>query len=195
MTTTTTTTAREELFDLVDEKCKPLGITKARSLVHRDGDWHQAVHVWVMIWDTWEVVMQQRVLEKDSWPGMWDISSAGHISAGGEPLESAQREVEEELGLKLPKEAFRYLFLHKQEFEGKFHGKKFVNNEFNHVYLVTLKERLPREAFKLQKEEVRDMKFIGLQELGEKIKRGDKDHCIYLDPDTDSKVGWRCESV
>ena len=32
-----TTKIPEELFDLVDENCKPLGVTKARSLVHRDG--------------------------------------------------------------------------------------------------------------------------------------------------------------
>ena len=126
----------EERFDLVDEFCKPLGVTKARKLVHRDGDWHQAVHVWVLFHDTWEVVMQQRNLDKDSWPGMWDISSAGHVVAGDGILESSVRELQEELGLDLPEDAFERLFTYKQEFQGEFHGKKFVNNEFNHVYCV-----------------------------------------------------------
>ena len=50
----------EELFDLVDENCEPLGVTKARKAVHTDGDWPQAVHVWVLFHDTWQVLLQQR---------------------------------------------------------------------------------------------------------------------------------------
>ena len=113
----------DERFDLVDEFCKPLGVTKARKLVHRDGDWHQAVHVWVLFHDTWEVVMQQRNLDKDSWPGMWDISSAGHVVAGDGILESAVRELQEELGLDLPEDAFDY-FVHHELAEILLQGKK-----------------------------------------------------------------------
>ena len=32
-----------ELFDIVDENNIPLNITKERSLVHNDGDWHNSV--------------------------------------------------------------------------------------------------------------------------------------------------------
>ena len=46
-----------------------------------------------------EILMQKRSLNKDSYPGMYDTSSAGHIPAGCEPLESALRELQEELGL------------------------------------------------------------------------------------------------
>ena len=41
----------EERFDLLDARGRPLRdgdgrpLTKARRAVHRDGDWHQAVHV------------------------------------------------------------------------------------------------------------------------------------------------------
>lgn len=108
----------EERFDLVDEDCRLVGSTKPRSEVHRDGDWHQAVHVWVLFHDTWRVVMQRRCKHKDSWPLMWDISAAGHVTAGGVPLETAKRELAEELGLEFPDNAFRYLFRNKQEFRG-----------------------------------------------------------------------------
>ena len=108
----------EERFDLVDEDCRLVGSTKPRSEVHRDGDWHQAVHVWVLFYDTWRVVMQRRCKHKDSWPLMWDISAAGHVTAGGKPLETAKRELAEELGLEFPDNAFRYLFRNKQEFRG-----------------------------------------------------------------------------
>ena len=108
----------EERFDLVDEDCRLVGSTKPRSEVHRDGDWHQAVHVWVLFHDTWRVVMQRRCKHKDSWPLMWDISAAGHVTAGGKPLETAKRELAEELGLEFPDNAFMYLFRNKQEFRG-----------------------------------------------------------------------------
>ena len=60
-----------------------------RGDVHRDGDYHGAVHVWIYSESTHELLLQQRADCKDSWPGLWDISSAGHISAGDSSLFSA----------------------------------------------------------------------------------------------------------
>ena len=45
--------------------------------------------------------------KKNSFPGCYDISSAGHISAGDEPLETALRELEEELGIKAEPEQLK----------------------------------------------------------------------------------------
>jgi len=58
--------------------------------VHRDGDHHPAGHVWMYRESTGERLLQRRADCKDSWPGKWDISSAGHISAGDASLFSAQ---------------------------------------------------------------------------------------------------------
>jgi isopentenyldiphosphate isomerase len=63
---------------------------KFRGEVHRDGDYHRAVHVWIYSESTQELLLQRRADCKDSWPGQWDISSAGHISAGDSSLVSAQ---------------------------------------------------------------------------------------------------------
>lgn len=61
-----------------------------RSHVHRDGDYHRAVHVWIFAESTQELLVQRRADNKDSWPGLWDISSAGHISAGDSSLVTAR---------------------------------------------------------------------------------------------------------
>lgn len=61
-----------------------------RSEVHRDGDYHRAVHVCIYCESTGELLLQRRADCKDSWPGQWDISSAGHISAGDSSLSSAR---------------------------------------------------------------------------------------------------------
>jgi isopentenyldiphosphate isomerase len=77
-------------------------VRKPRGEVHRDGDWHGAVHIWVVTTasGTSEVVLQQRSLTKDTWPGKLDVAIGGHVRAG-EGLDETLREAEEELGLAL----------------------------------------------------------------------------------------------
>ena len=61
-----------------------------RGDVHRDGDYHRAVHMWIFAENTQQLLLQRRADCKDSWPGLWDISSAGHISAGDSSLVTAR---------------------------------------------------------------------------------------------------------
>ena len=69
--------SKEERFDILDGVTgKPTGETKPRSAVHRDGDWHAAVHIWVVD-EKGNTVIQKRAKDKDSWAGFWDISCAG----------------------------------------------------------------------------------------------------------------------
>jgi isopentenyldiphosphate isomerase len=90
-----------ELFDLYDVECRPLGRTKPRALVHRDGDWHRSLHLWVVLREESgrpELLLQRRSLAKDTQPGAVDIAVAGHLAAG-ETVEDGLREAEEEIGL------------------------------------------------------------------------------------------------
>ena len=82
-----------EYFDIIDEQGRLTGETAERSVAHRLGLRHRTAHVWVIRHepDGIRVLLQQRSLNKDSFPGQWDTSSAGHIPAGSEPLESALR--------------------------------------------------------------------------------------------------------
>jgi isopentenyldiphosphate isomerase len=90
----------DELFDIVTASGTPLGRAKRRADVHRDGDWHRSIHVWVYGVDAGEpfILFQRRGLGKDTWPGVLDTTAAGHLGAG-ETVEDAFREVEEELGI------------------------------------------------------------------------------------------------
>ncbi|KAL1141728.1 hypothetical protein V6Z11_A11G049400 [Gossypium hirsutum] len=94
---------------------KKIGSSKPRHVpsflgdVHRDGDYHKAVHVWIFTESTQELLLQKRTDCKDSWPGLWDISSAGHISAGDSSLITAQyKENNEARSLILQKQLRRY---------------------------------------------------------------------------------------
>ncbi|HZT06262.1 MAG TPA: NUDIX domain-containing protein [Chloroflexota bacterium] len=90
----------DELFDLCDRDGRRLGQTKVRRDVHRDGDWHRSFHCWVVATGppVPGIVLQRRAANKETWPSLWDVSVAGHYSAG-EGIEGGLREVREELGL------------------------------------------------------------------------------------------------
>ncbi|MBA2348095.1 MAG: NUDIX hydrolase, partial [Solirubrobacterales bacterium] len=69
----------DERLDVYDELGVHLGV-KARGAVHRDGDWHRCVHLWVLSGDA--VLLQRRGRHKASWPGALDATAAGHVAAG-----------------------------------------------------------------------------------------------------------------
>jgi len=89
-----------ELFDVVLANGKPTGEVKRRADVHRDGDWHRSVHVWVAGIELGKpfLLFQRRGLRKDTGPGRLDATVGGHYRHG-ETLDDALREVEEEIGI------------------------------------------------------------------------------------------------
>jgi len=90
----------EERFDVVTADGEATGVTKARWQVHRDGDWHRSIHVWIGGFSegTAYLDFQRRGLEKDTWAGKLDATVAGHLGAG-ETVAEALREAEEEVGV------------------------------------------------------------------------------------------------
>jgi isopentenyldiphosphate isomerase len=82
-----------ELVAVVDSETGDVIGEVDRVVAHRDGIWHASIHVWVVD-EAGQILLQQRSFEKDQFPGMWDISAAGHIGAGTDGFE----EVAEELG-------------------------------------------------------------------------------------------------
>lgn len=103
-----------EYLDVLDENGNLTGTSLPRNTIHKEGLWHRVVHVWI-INNKQEVLIQKRTETKDSWPGLWDISSAGHISAGDDSLTTALKELEEELGIHLQKEQLELIFREKNE--------------------------------------------------------------------------------
>lgn len=91
-----------ELFDIVTADGVPTGKTKRRADVHRDGDWHRAVHIWVVrqFGETSTIVFQRRGLAKDTWPGRLDATVGGHYRASEGLLETL-READEEIGIEV----------------------------------------------------------------------------------------------
>ncbi len=97
----------DELLDVCDHAGNPVGRTKGRGAVHRDGDWHRSVHLWVVL-GSGEVVLQRRGLSKASHPGKVDVAVAGHLAAG-EGVAAILREAREEAGLEVTMDSLVYL--------------------------------------------------------------------------------------
>ena len=165
----------EELFDILDENGNKTGKTKPRSLVHRDGDWHKSVHVWIVN-NKNEILLQKRSPNKDSHPNMWDISSAGHLSAGDESVEAAVRELKEELGIDILPEQLKLIGTRKKA--GNF-ASLFVNSEFSDVYLLRTSVELSKLS--LQKEEVSEVKYVTLDDFRNMIKTKDKTLLMHME--------------
>jgi isopentenyldiphosphate isomerase len=87
-----------ELLDIYDAEDKPLGIAKPRVDVHRDGDWHRTAHVCVVN-PRGEYLVHLRSPLKDSKPSCWDTRFGGHVAAGAGYLDTALRELQEEVGI------------------------------------------------------------------------------------------------
>lgn len=87
----------DEPVDLVDSQDNIIGgATVARCL--KEGLLHRAVAV-IVLRSSGTMVLQQRS-RRDLWdPGLWTISSTGHVKSGESYLAAAQRELSEELGL------------------------------------------------------------------------------------------------
>ena len=73
---------------------------KPRRDVHRDGDWHRCVDVWIYEGST--LLLQRRSALKDTNPGKLDVACAGHVSGDDGARDTALKELAEELGLRRP---------------------------------------------------------------------------------------------
>lgn len=144
----------KEYFDILDENGNKTGKTKLRSEVHREGDWHKAVHIWILN-NNGDVLLQRRCATKDSNPNMLDISSAGHLSAGDESLDGAIRELKEELNLDVKPEELKFIKTIKRSSK---YTSTFINNEFDDLYILITDKTI--SDMKYQEDEISEIFFV-----------------------------------
>lgn len=125
----------------------------------------------------YEILLQKRSRQKDSFPGYYDISSAGHIPSGQDYLQSAQRELLEELGIQVEPEELVYLGIHYGEAREEFYGRPFHNREISAVF-ACCKDIQP-EDMKLQEEEVEEVLWAPLARVREQLLWGDEKLCVF----------------
>lgn len=171
-----------ELFDIMNEDGSPANYVAERNYAHLTGLWHNTVHIWIIRKNSKgniELLLQKRAANKDSNPCCYDISSAGHISAGDDVLESAMREMSEELGLYTEESDFEYIGLRKVVFDSEFYGKPFHDRELSHIFLY--RKPVNESELKLQKSEVESVMWMDFDECCKAVDNNSIPHCIYAD--------------
>ncbi|MBR9702267.1 NUDIX domain-containing protein [Candidatus Pacearchaeota archaeon] len=146
---------KEKQLDIFNERIELIG-QKTREEVHKEGHWHRAFHCWILGKDTngeEYIIFQLRSKDKDLAPNSLDISAAGHLDAGEEPLDGL-RELKEELDIGVTSDKLHFLGVHVEVYC----DKKAINREFDYVYF--LNNNKPLSEYKVQPNEV-----IGLTKI------------------------------
>lgn len=175
------TDADMEVLDIVDEQGRPTGRTVERSRAHAEGILHRTAHVWILRKKVGavQILLQKRSDNKDSHPGVYDISSAGHIPAGVDYIPSALRELQEELGVSAKAEELLLCGQRRIRYDEVFHGKQFVDNQVSNVYILWL-DREPEE-FVLQTVEVSEVRWFDLEECIRLVEHSLIPNCIAME--------------
>ncbi len=138
----------EELLRIFDCKRNAIG-TASRHEVHRLGYWHETFHCWFVsrVEGIDYIYLQIRSESKKDYPGLLDITAAGHLLAS-ETVRDGVREVEEELGIDVSFEELVSLGI----LDYSVTTGELIDKELANVYVY--KCNLSFDDFVLQTEEV-----------------------------------------
>ena len=147
-----------EYWDVYDAQRRPTGRTVRRELDPlREGEYHISVHV-VIRDGAGRLLLQRRALEKEDWPGVWDLAAAAGSALAGEcSRDAAARELREELGVTAELPAAPRITLTLQ-------------NCFADWYV--LRAEVPLETLQLQPEEVMDARWADRREVESMLREG-----------------------
>lgn len=156
----------EEMIDVLDGETGDLvGEIISKDEAHRMGKWHGSIHILIVNKDKTKTLLQKRCAQKKLYPNMWDIAVGGHISAGETALTSAQRELQEELGLNFNDFEIKEVDRIKEQLT----NNGIISNEYVTIYLAC--GDIDISEIKLQQEEVSETKWCSSEELNQLIDK------------------------
>lgn len=170
-----------EFLDVVDPEGEPTGMIVEREYAHQKGIWHRTSHVWIVRkhMEKVQILVQQRAGHKSSFPLCFDISSAGHIPMGSNFIESAIRECQEELGIRIEAGELHECGLRTVVWDDSFFEKPFHDRQVSMVFVVN--KDISIEQFQIQKEELDHVEWFDLEKLIQAVQDHSIIHCIALE--------------
>lgn len=148
-----------EKLEVFDENGKQKGVIETRETVHARGLWHRTVHIWV--YRGTEILLQRRSRNKDSHPGLWDVSAAGHIGVREPPLKAAVRETAEELGIEAKENELLYIGTRRCTLVSR--QGRFIDREFTYIYLYCFEKSMT--DLHPDPEEIEELRFYEIDGL------------------------------
>lgn len=161
----------DERIDIVTKTGEPTGKVALKSEAHRNGWYHNTIHVWFYT-NTGKVLLQQRSHKKKIYPLLWDVSVAGHIDAGESFIDAALRETQEEIGLNIDKKDLIKIGvkLHKSTYD----NGRIKDYEFHQVFIAQLRTAL--EDLIPQEDEVEALKLVSFNEFSNLLEQSHKNN-------------------
>ena len=158
-----------EYIDVLNEDGVKTGEILTRKEIHQRGLWHRAIVV-IIVNENNEILLQQRSANKDKNANLWDISVAGHISAGQDAISAAAREINEEVMIdveaKVTVTDFRYMFSYRVS---QIFTEDYIENQFYDVFILR-KNGIRKKHIRMQESEVQAVKFVDLIEIQKMIE-------------------------
>ncbi|MDO5714548.1 MAG: NUDIX domain-containing protein [Tissierellia bacterium] len=146
-----------EHWDLYDKNRIKMGKPLRRGKRLPKGRYRLVVHVCIFNSKD-EMLIQQRQPFDHSWGNLWDFSAGGSASSGNTSQKAIERELYEELGIRL-------------SFKGKRPSLTVPFEElFDDIYIMEKEIKL--EELKLDPKEVQDVKWASLSEILKMIDKG-----------------------
>lgn len=146
-----------ELWDVYRSDRTKSGKTMVRGDQFESGAYHLVVHACIFN-AKGEMLIQQRQPFKSGWPDMWDITVGGSAIAGDTSQTAIEREIFEEIGLKVDLQNVRpHLTIN-------------FDAGFDDIYL--LEKEVKIDELKLQYEEVQRVKWASMEEIYQKSDEG-----------------------
>ena len=170
-----------EFIDIVDKNGFPTGEIVEREYAHRNGIWHRTAHLWLLRQKDGrvQILLQKRSKNKDSHPGCYDISSAGHIPAGVEYEASAIRELQEELGVDATESDLIFCGDRIIVWDDVFHGKPFSDRQHSRVFILWLD--VPEDHFCVDTNEVESVCWVDFEQCCHNVENNSFPHCIAME--------------
>ena len=162
----------DEYLDIWDADGQPTGKKCLKDEAHQKGWFHPTVHIWFYT-NTPSLLLQKRSLNKQTFPGLWDVSVAGHVIAGESIIDGALREIKEEIGLDIKE--IDLILLEVRKNTNRF-DNGIIDCEFQHVFLSKLDTAVSN--LKIQEAEVDAVRLFSFEELQQCILKKQPDFTI-----------------
>ena len=146
-----------ETWDIYDINVQKTEDTMMRGDRLKPGEYHLVVCACIFNKDG-QLLIQQRQKDKIGWPNKWDLSAAGSVLAGEDSRAAIQRELHEELGLKINFSDKRPILT--------------VNFSRGFTDYYCIEENVDIHLLKLQEEEVQNVKWADRETVLHMIDTG-----------------------
>ena|SRR3989344_2729983 len=156
----------KEFLFTVDENNQPIK-SVPRNRAHAEGIWHRSTGVWVV--NDGKVLCQKRSLKKDTHAGMWQADFGGHMTPKEIYLDNAQKELEEETGIKLDRKNFKQVMTYR--YSGIDQTTGIDDREFMGIFVANWGGDISK--LKLEADEVQAVAWRTLDELAKLIGHDD----------------------